>query len=104
MPSFALDEEQQLIVDTVRAFARDRMRPAMRRAEKSGGPDDALRRAYGELGVAALEFPAAVGGSELGATTSALVSEELSWGDPGLAVALRGASSLDIAALCLASP
>jgi acyl-CoA dehydrogenase len=104
MPSFALEEEQRLIVETVRGFAKDKMRPAMRKAERAGGPDDELVRGYGALGVAALEMPAEVGGSELGATTAALVSEELAWGDPGLAVALRGPGSLDIAALCLGSP
>lgn len=104
MPLFALAEEQRLIVDTVRAFAKDKLRPALRRAERAGAPDESLRREYGALGLSALELPVEHGGSGLGALTAALVAEELSFGDPGLAVALHGPGSLDAALLALGSP
>ena len=45
MLSFDLSEEQQMIRDTVGAFAREQMRPAARAADESGEiPADLIRR------------------------------------------------------------
>ncbi len=88
MISFALEEDQQLIQDTVRKFAAESIRPKMRDFEKAGAVPDGLRRQFHELGLGLIDLPEAVGGQGAGLVTAALVHEELSYGDPGAAVAL----------------
>src|SRR5437762_11664522 len=78
MISFGLEEDQQIIQETVRKFAADELRPKMREHEKSGVPD-ALRRRLEETGL---------GLEEDDLTTAVLVHEELAFGDPGAAVPL----------------
>ena len=104
MADFALDEEHQLIVDTVKSFAKNKLRPAMRSAEREGRPSAALYREYNELQLSTLDFPTSVGGAGLGPMVGALVGEEMAFGDPGLAVALHGPNSFDIALFTLGSP
>jgi alkylation response protein AidB-like acyl-CoA dehydrogenase len=78
MISFGLEEEQQIIQETVRKFAAEALRPKMRAFEKSGVPDG-LRTQYDELGF---------GLDDVALATAVLVHEELAFGDPGAAVAL----------------
>lgn len=104
MADFALDEEHQLIVDTVKSFAKNKLRPAMRSAEREGRPSAALYREYSELQLSSLDFPASVGGAGLGPIIGALVGEEMAFGDPGLTVALHGPGSFDSALFTLGSP
>ncbi len=104
MANFALDEEHQLIVDTVKSFAKNKLRPAMRSAERDGKPSAALYREYNDLQLSTLDFPAAVGGAGLGPMIGALVGEEMAYGDAGLTVALHGPNSFDIALFTLGSP
>lgn len=98
--SFALGDEQRELVAVAHAFAADRLRPAA----------DAMERAMTEHGAGAWAVPdgllaaaAAAGlltyavpephGSGLDAITSAMLMEELAWGDPGLA-SLFGSAQL----------
>ncbi|MDB4971551.1 MAG: Butyryl-CoA dehydrogenase [Myxococcales bacterium] len=78
MISFGLEEDQQIIQETVRKFAGEELRPKMRELERSGVPD-ALRRRFDETGL---------GLEEVDLPTAVLVHEELAFGDPGAAVAL----------------
>ncbi|HWE29245.1 MAG TPA: acyl-CoA dehydrogenase family protein [Polyangia bacterium] len=78
MISFGLEEDQQIIQETVRKLAAEELRPKMRAFEKSGVPDS-LRRRFDEMGL---------GLDEVALSTSVLVHEELAFGDPGAAVAL----------------
>jgi alkylation response protein AidB-like acyl-CoA dehydrogenase len=78
MISFGLEEDQQIIQETVRKFAAEELRPKMRELEKSGVPD-ALRRRFEETGL---------GLEDVDLATAVLVHEELAYGDPGAAVAL----------------
>jgi alkylation response protein AidB-like acyl-CoA dehydrogenase len=84
---FEPTEEQQLIVETVRQFAANEIRPRARECDESGKlPQEVLGQAH-ELGLVANALPEAVGGGgERSAITSVLVTEELAWGD--LAIAL----------------
>jgi alkylation response protein AidB-like acyl-CoA dehydrogenase len=88
MIDFTPSEEQALVVATVRQFAEKELRPLARKCEESGSlPTDLLARAH-ELGLVASALPAALGGGgERSAVTSALVAEELAWGDLALALA-----------------
>jgi acyl-CoA dehydrogenase len=88
MISFGLDEEQQIIQDTVRKFAAEALRPKMRDFERERALPEALRRQFHELGLGTLDLPESVGGQGASLTTAAIVHEELAWGDPGAAVAL----------------
>src|SRR5262245_35737147 len=88
MISFALEEDQQIIQDTVRKFATEAIRPQMRELEAARGLPESLRRRFHELGLGLLDLPEAVGGQGASLATAAIVHEELAFGDPGAAVAL----------------
>src|SRR5262245_59335180 len=88
MISFALEEEQQLIQETVRKFAAESIRPHMRAFEKEQAVPESLRKQFHELGLGLLDMPEAVGGQGGSLVTCAIVHEELAFGDPGCAVAL----------------
>src|SRR5258706_14428327 len=85
MISFALEEDQQLIQDTVRKFAAEALRPKMRELEAARAVPDALRRQFHELGLGLLDLPEAVGGQGATLVTAAIVHEGLAFGDPGAA-------------------
>jgi alkylation response protein AidB-like acyl-CoA dehydrogenase len=89
MVSFRPDEEQQLIRDTVAAFAREQVRPIAREADESGQVPDAIVQHAWELGLVQSGIPEQLGGvgDNRFAVTSALVCEELGWAD--LSVALH---------------
>jgi alkylation response protein AidB-like acyl-CoA dehydrogenase len=89
MIDFTPSEEQALVVATVRQFAEKELRPLARKCEESRTlPADLLARAH-ELGLVASALPASLGGGgERSAVTSALVAEELAWGDLALALAV----------------
>jgi acyl-CoA dehydrogenase len=101
MISFGLEEDQQLIVDTVRKFAAESIRPRLRELEKAGDVPAALRRQFHELGLGLLDAPEAAGGHGSSLVSAMLVHEELAWGDPGAAVALWAPHQAAQAILCL---
>jgi len=86
---FQPSEEQELVLETVREFSAQELRPRAREAEESAKlPADLLERAH-PLGLVANALPEAHGGGgERSAVTAALVSEQLAWGDLALAVAI----------------
>jgi acyl-CoA dehydrogenase len=92
MISFGLEEDQQIIQETVRKFAAEELRPKMRAFEKSGVPDT-LRKKFDETGL---------GLDDVGLETAVLVHEELAFGDPGAAVALSAPYDGNRALLALA--
>jgi alkylation response protein AidB-like acyl-CoA dehydrogenase len=87
------NEEQQLIVDTVRQFAHNEVRPKARESEESAKlPADVLQRAH-ELGLIANALDEQYGGGgERSAVTGALIAEELAWGDLAIALAVLSPS------------
>jgi acyl-CoA dehydrogenase len=92
---FEPSEEQQLILDTVRQFAGQEIRPRARECEESGKlPGEVLAQAH-ELGLVANALDEAYGGGgERSAVTGALIAEELAWGDLAIALALLSPSLL----------
>jgi alkylation response protein AidB-like acyl-CoA dehydrogenase len=89
MVGFEPTEEQQLIRDTVAAFAREQVRPLAHDADESGNiPDEVVQHGW-ELGLVQNALPEAYGGNgdQRSAVTGALIAEELAWGD--LSVALH---------------
>jgi len=83
-----LDPELELLRETARQFGVERLRPREREFEAVREVDAATRRAFAEIGLAAVEWPESLGGAGLGALARALVLEELAAADPGAALAL----------------
>ena len=87
MINFELDEEQQLIRDTVVSFARDEVRPHAREADEKGHvPSDLVQKGW-ELGLVQSVIPEEFGGfgNAHSAITGAVVAEELAYGDLSIA-------------------
>ncbi|WP_370465369.1 acyl-CoA dehydrogenase family protein [Nocardia sp. CS682] len=92
-------DEQQMIVETVREFAAEILRPAAYDADAAAkAPRDLLERAA-ELGITLINVPEELEGaaSERGAVTNSLVAEALSHGDMGLALPILAPSGVAVA-------
>jgi len=87
---FSLSDEEILVRDTARRFAKAELEPRMRAHEKARGVDAEVGRRYAATGLDALELPADLDGQGLGAIGKAHVLEELEAADPGAAIALDG--------------
>ncbi len=85
-----LDEDQQMIVDSLHRLARDTLRPAAAEADEASAMPADLYEAAAELGLPLYAIPEAFGGvaETLSPVTSVLIAEELAWGDMALAAAL----------------
>ena len=82
------DEDQKLILETVREFADEILRPAARDADDAASyPPDLIVKAA-ELGITAINIPEDFEGiaSHRATVTNALVAEALAYGDMGLAL------------------
>ncbi|RIK91090.1 MAG: acyl-CoA dehydrogenase, partial [Proteobacteria bacterium] len=88
MIDFALDPELELLRETARSFAAERLRPRERAHESARAVDAEVRRLFAATGLAAIEWPESLGGAGLGALARALVLEELAAADAGAALAL----------------
>ena len=89
MIDFELDEEQQLIRDTVSAFASEQLRPAAREADETGIIPDSIVKAGWDLGLIQGSVPESYGGyasAEPSAVTGAIVAEGLAEGDLAMAL------------------
>nr|WP_188828077.1 acyl-CoA dehydrogenase family protein [Nocardia camponoti] len=92
-------DEQQMIVETVRDFAAEILRPAAYDADNAAAaPRDLLDRAA-ELGITLINVPEELEGAaaERGAVTNSLVAEALSYGDMGLALPILAPSGVAVA-------
>ncbi|MFZ5885096.1 MAG: acyl-CoA dehydrogenase family protein [Chloroflexota bacterium] len=82
MYSFDPTEEQQMLVDAVRKYAANDLRPAARDAEESGEMPRKLISKGWELGLLQASIPEAYGGfGERSAVTGVLAVEEMAFGD-----------------------
>ncbi|MBO0852211.1 MAG: acyl-CoA dehydrogenase family protein [Nocardia sp.] len=92
-------DEQQMIVDTVREFSAEILRPAASEADSAAAaPKDLLERAA-ELGITLINVPEELEGAatERGAVTNSMVAEALSHGDMGLALPILAPSGVAVA-------
>lgn len=83
-------EEQQMMVESLRRFAEDVLRPAAADAEAHQEvAEDTWKGAF-ELGLGLMAVPEALGGAatQRSPVTTALMAETLGWGDMGQAAAL----------------
>ncbi len=97
MIGFDPTDEQLLIVDTVRQFAQNEIRPQARSADETRAiPKQILANAH-ELGLVANGLPEEFGGGgERSAVTGALIAEELAWGDFSIALAILSPAQLGL--------
>lgn len=91
MIDLRLGPDEELMRDSARAFARERLLPAMRRHEAQHGVDQDVVRGYRDLGFASMEAPETVGGQGASLVAKCVVLEELGAGDAGATLALEGA-------------
>ncbi|GAD81574.1 acyl-CoA dehydrogenase family protein [Nocardia asteroides] len=92
-------DEQQMIVETVKDFAGEILRPAAYEADNAAkAPRDLLERAA-ELGITLINVPEELEGAagERGAVTNSLVAEALAHGDMGLALPILAPSGVAVA-------
>lgn len=83
---YELDEDHQMIRDSIREFAREVVAPgAIDRDIKAEFPADIIRQ-LGEMGYQSICVPEAYGGPGLDALASAIVVEELAYADASVAV------------------
>src|SRR5207248_8173749 len=90
MISFELSQEQQDLKATVHEFARDVLRPAAPQYDESEEtPWPIIRQAH-ELGLDTYQYSEDYGGGGVtDMVTQMIVTEELSWGCAGIAVAIN---------------
>src|ERR1700674_3913372 len=88
MIDFELSEEQQMIRDSVGAFAREKIRPAARPADESGTIPPALVAKAWQFGFVRGAIPEKFGGGgdTRSAVTGAIRAEELGFGDIPIAL------------------
>ncbi|MGI8847506.1 MAG: acyl-CoA dehydrogenase family protein [Candidatus Dormibacteria bacterium] len=88
---FALTREQEEIRGLAHEFAANEMRPqADHYDEHEETPWEVMRKAH-ELGLDAVSgFPEEYGGGGIDLISELVLTEELSWGDAGMAVAING--------------
>lgn len=93
------DDEQQMLSESVRDFALERVRPAAVQADADCAVPDELLAQANELGLTMIGVPEELGGavSERSAVTSALMAEALSQGDAGIAVACLASAGVSTA-------
>jgi alkylation response protein AidB-like acyl-CoA dehydrogenase len=81
MQDLELSEEQIMIRDMAREFARNEIAPHAQRWEKAGWIDDAMISKMGELGLLGMIVPEQWGGTYIDYVAYALAVEEISAGD-----------------------
>jgi len=92
-------DEQQMLQESVRDFSIAKLRPAAGAADAACETPDALLRQSNELGLTIVGVPESLGGAveQRSAVTSALMSEALAQGDPGIAVACLAPAAVSTA-------
>ena len=91
---FSLSDEQQLLKKTVRDFAEAELKPHSREwDEKQEFPREVFTK-LGELGLMGVVWPAEYGGSGMSTLDYAIVMEELSRADAGVALSVAAHNSL----------
>ncbi len=92
-------EEQQMLRDAVRDFARDRVRPAAEHGDAQCAVPPELLGQANDLGLTIVGVPEELGGAvaERSAVTSVLMAEALAHGDMGFAVAALASAGVSTA-------
>ena len=92
--TFALSEEQELLVGEVRRFAEERIAPGRRQRDVAHEFPEQLLREMGELGLLGMLVPEAYGGAGLDSLSYMLAVEEISRICPSLGVTMSVTNSV----------
>ena len=85
---FELSDEQKLLQDTARRFAREEMAPVAGHYDQSGEfPREIIRKAW-ELGLVSTAIPESLGGVDLPILDQCLIVEELAWACSGMTTSM----------------
>jgi alkylation response protein AidB-like acyl-CoA dehydrogenase len=98
---FDLSDEQELIRDTVRTFARERVEPVAAEIDVTGRFPYELVAELGELGLMGIPVPEEYGGAGGDTVSYALAVEELARIDSSVAITLAAHTSLGIMPILL---
>lgn len=91
----SLSDEQQMIRDSVKAYAEHSIRPLALAADEDAKLPENLLLESQDLGLNYFAIPESLGGAgQLSPMTNALVAEDLAWGDFSLAYAILASSSV----------
>jgi alkylation response protein AidB-like acyl-CoA dehydrogenase len=91
----SLSDEQQMIRDSVKAYAEHSIRPLALSADEDAKLPENLLLESQDLGLNYFAIPESLGGAgQLSPMTNALVAEDLAWGDFSLAYAILASSSV----------
>jgi alkylation response protein AidB-like acyl-CoA dehydrogenase len=92
-------EDQQMVVEVVREFAAEVLRPAAATADTACVTDDGVLSSSADLGLSLIEVPEELGGivTERSAMTGVLVAEAMAHGDMGQAVACLAPAAVSTA-------
>lgn len=100
MVDFSLSEEQRMLRELAHDFAQNEIRPYIREIDRNPDPGrsfpwDIIKKGL-ELDFGSLLVPEKYGGRGMGLIESAIVIEELAWGDAGIAGSIGTSSSLGL--------
>ena len=88
MVSFALSEEQRMLVDMTRDFVANEVIPVAGHHDHTGDYPTAVAAQAFELGLMNITIPDQYGGGDLGHFEEALVTEEFAFGCSGMAISM----------------
>ena len=85
---FGLSDEQLVLQETARRFAREEIAPVAAKYDASGEfPREVIAKAW-ELGLASTQVPAEYGGVGLSSLDGCIVTEEIAWGCSGICTSI----------------
>ncbi|MBM4358189.1 MAG: acyl-CoA dehydrogenase family protein [Deltaproteobacteria bacterium] len=88
MPDFSIAEEHQQLIQMARRFAAERIIPVAHECDRdSRFPMDVFKAAW-EIGLVNVPVPADYGGTGMGETENAMVTEELAYGCSGITTSI----------------
>jgi short-chain 2-methylacyl-CoA dehydrogenase len=99
MPVTIFTEEEALVQESTRSWARSVLLPKVRDMDNAGELDPKVLNALFEQGLMGLEIPEEMGGSGLNFTSAVLVVEELSRIDPSVSILVDIHNTLIVNAL-----
>ncbi len=89
MLDFRLDEEQQMLTDSIARYANERVRKVFRDAEEEGKILADVLQAGWEIGMLPTSIPEEYGGfGEYSAVTGAVATEAFAWGDLAITLSI----------------
>jgi len=96
---FNLNEEQRICRNVVHDFVASEIKPRAQEIDEEGELPWDLLPEMGKIGMLGTSVPEEYGGSDLDAICSAIIIEELGWGDGGLALSIEAHNELGCASL-----